>query len=388
MTILSMKDLDLNNQRVLIRADLNVPINHGKILNDARLQAFLPTLKQALAQNARIIVLSHLGRPKEGEISAEFSLKPVAERLEQLLDHPVRFETNWLKGLKVEPKEIVLCENVRFNLGEEANDPKLAQQMAALCDVFIMDAFGSAHRAQASTVGIADYAKIAAAGPLLLAELEALNKALKNPKRPLVAIVAGSKVSSKLLVLESLLNIVDILILGGGIANTFIAAQNCSVGSSLYEPNLIPKAKELMAIAEKKGVVLRIPQDVVVATEISEAAETRITSIHEIKAQEKILDVGPESLTIYNSDIQQAGTILWNGPIGVFEVSPFSKGTETLAKSIGRSSAFSIAGGGETLAAIDKYNVKDQISYISTGGGAFLEMIEGKTLPAVAVLDR
>ncbi len=386
--MLLMESLKLDNKTVVIRVDLNVPIQDGLVQDDSRIRAILPTLKMALEKNARIILLSHLGQPTPGQYSEKFSLKPVADHLQRLLRHPIRFEKNWLDGLTLSPKEIVLCENVRFNIGELENDPSLAKKMAALGDVFIMDAFATAHRAQASTVGIAEYAPIAAAGLLLSKELIALNQALKNPKRPLVAIVAGAKVSSKLPILKSLIQLVDVLVLGGGIANTFIAAEGYSIGESLYEPNLISEAKKLMEDATKHNVTLLIPIDVVLAKEFSEAASIRIAKIDNIQSGEKIADVGPASLQIYEQYLKKAGTILWNGPIGIFEFSPFSKGTEKLANIIANASAFSIAGGGETLSAIAKYQVADKISYISTGGGAFLEYLEGKTLPAVAILEK
>jgi phosphoglycerate kinase len=382
LSYLCMDDVDLHNKRVLIREDFNVPIENGVVKSDARLRAALPTLQKAIAQKAGVIIISHLGRPKEGEFSSAFSLKPVADYLSKLLNHPVHFAQNWLNGVKVEPGGIVLCENVRFNVGEEVNDQRLAQKMAALCDVFIMDAFGTAHRAQASTVGVARFAPVAVAGPLLLAELQ--------PKRPLVAIVGGSKVSTKLEILKFLLNKVDILIVGGGIANTFIAGLGHSIGSTLLEPDLISVAKELMALAEEKGVNLVIPVDVIVAKEINEKADTRVIdfSTDTLFMDEKILDIGPKTIKQYQNLLSEAATILWNGPVGVFEYSPFEQGTRSLAESIAVSSAFSVAGGGETLAAIDKYKVKNNISYVSTGGGAFLECLEGKTLPALKALDQ
>lgn len=383
----SIEDLSLDNKRVIIRVDLNVPIENGKVQNDSRILAILPTLKMALEKNARIILLSHLGQPTVGQYSEKFSLKPVATRLQELLQYPVRFEKNWLEGIHLSPKEIVLCENVRFNPGEMENDKTLAKKMAELCDVFIMDAFATAHRAQASTVGIAKYSPITAAGLLLTKELRALEQALKNPKRPLVAIVAGAKVSSKLPILKSLIRLVDVLIVGGGIANTFIAAEGYAIGESLYEPDLIPTAKQLMKEAVENKVTLLIPSDVVLATELSESASTRIASIQDTHRDEIIADAGPASLQQYEHVLKNAGTILWNGPLGIFELSPFSKGTETLANIIAQSKAFSIAGGGETLAAIDKYKVAEKLSYISTGGGAFLEYLEGKTLPGVAALE-
>lgn len=396
MPILKMEDLDLTNKRLVIRVDLNVPIKDGEIQEDSRIRAILPTLNMALKNHASIILLSHLGQPKTPQYTESLSLKPVAKYLEKLLDYPIRFENNYLNGIQIEHKkenheknpEIVLCENVRFNVGEMENDPVLAKKMAALGDIFIMDAFATAHRAQASTVGIAQYAPVASAGLLLTKELTALQKALEHPKRPLVAIVAGAKVSTKLPILKWLIHLVDVLILGGGIANTFIAAKGHTIGQSLYEPNLIPEAFELITIARKNNVTLLIPTDVVLAKELSENAKTRIANIDDIKSDEKIGDVGPNTLQEYEPYLKNAGTILWNGPPGIFELTPFSKGSETLAQAIANSKAFSIAGGGETLAVIDKYHVADQISYISTGGGAFLEYIEGKTLPAVAILEK
>jgi phosphoglycerate kinase len=388
MTFLKMEQVDLHDKRVIIRVDLNVPIKNGEIIDDTRIHAIVPTLKWVLAKNARILLLSHLGRPKEGVEEAAFSLKPVALRLEQLLNYPIRFEKEWLGGVDIGPQEIVLGENVRFNKGEEKNDPVLARQMAKLCDVFIMDAFGTAHRAQASTVGIAQFAPIAAAGLLLTSELDTLAKLLHSPKRPLVAIVSGAKISGKLELLKSLLNRVDVLIVGGGIANTFLAAQGLSVGDSLVEPNLITVAKSFIEYAEQQKVTLMIPSDGVLATEISDHATVDIRTLEAVSASEKILDIGPDSLHRYQEVIKKAGTILWNGPLGVFEHKPFEHGTKMMAKAIAASSAFSIVGGGETLAAIKKYNVAEQISYISTGGGAFLEYIEGKKLPGVDILKQ
>jgi phosphoglycerate kinase len=385
--MLTMNDLDLNNKRVIIRMDLNVPIEQGRILNDARLKAVLPTLQLGIKKNARMILLSHLGRPKEGESSKEYSLKPVAERLSQLLNYPVRFEDQWLEGINIDSGEIVLCENVRFNVGEEKNDPALAEKLAALGDIFIMDAFGTAHRAQASTVGIIKFIPIAAAGPLLTAELNALKQALQSPKRPLVAIVGGAKVSDKLKVLESLLNKVNVLIVGGGIANTFIAALGKNVGASLFEPNLIDEAKKIMDQCKKQNIQLIIPQDVWVDKMLSAESKAILRNINEIQPNEKIGDVGPKTMQSIQQTIETAGTVLWNGPLGIFEYESFAQGTQALAKALAQSQAFSIAGGGETLAAIDKFGITSQISYISTGGGAFLEYIEGKALPAVVALE-
>lgn len=393
--ITRMEDLDLNNKRVLIRADLNVPLQQDQITSDARLRATLPTLKLALEKNARIVLISHLGRPAEGQYEQTLSLKPVAVQLAHLLNYPVRFESNWLQGLQVNPKEIVLCENVRFNMGEQANDEALAKQMAALCDVFIMDAFATAHRAQASTVGVAQFAPCVAAGLLLEAEMHSLSKVLESPTRPLVAIVGGAKVSTKLVLLESLLKKIDTLIVGGGIANTFLAAKGITIGGSLYEDSFIPIVKKwlyLIKTMEKPANIL-IPRDAVVAKEISDKTEARIVDFlgnnlaNNIQITEKILDVGPRTIKHYNEILKNAGTILWNGPIGVFEYDLFEQGTKALAEAIAASKAFSIAGGGETLAAIEKYHVTEKISYISTGGAAFLEYLEGKHLPAIAILE-
>ncbi|HEV2523675.1 MAG TPA: phosphoglycerate kinase [Gammaproteobacteria bacterium] len=385
--MISLTQLDLNQKRVLIRVDLNVPLQNGKITNDARLKAIIPTLEFALHANARIILLSHLGRPEEGVYTETLSLKPIAEKLSTLMNQPVRFVKDWLQGVAIAPGEIVLCENVRFNVGEKANDLTLAKKMAALCDIFVMDAFATAHRAEASTVGIAQYAPIAAAGPLLIAELTALQKALRDPKHPLVAVVGGAKVSDKCVLLGSLLDKVDTLIVGGGLANTFIAAQGYSIGGSLLEPTFIAEAIALLARAKNKGVQLIVPIDAIVAKTISETAKTRISNLTDIATDEKILDVGPKTSQLIEAVIQQAETIVWNGPLGVFELPPFENGTKWLANAIASASAFSLAGGGETLAAIEKYGVSEKISYISTGGGAFLEYLEGKRLPAVAMLE-
>lgn len=386
-----MTALDLTGKRVLIREDLNVPVKNGVITSDARLRASLPTIKQALAQGAGVIVCSHLGRPVEGEPKEEQSLAPVAQYLSDALGQPVRLVKDYLDGVDVAVGEVVLLENVRFNHGEKKNNPELAQKYANLCDVFVMDAFGTAHRAEASTEGVARFAPIACAGPLLSAELDALGRAMQTPEKPMVAIVAGSKVSTKLDVLNSLSGICDQLIVGGGIANTFLAAAGFNVGKSLYEADLLDTAK---AIAEKVHVPL--PTDVVVAdaTEINfddflgslANATATIKNVADVTENDMILDVGPETAKAFAELLTQAKTILWNGPVGVFEVDAFGTGTQTLAQAIANSQAFSIAGGGDTLSAIDKYNVADKIGYISTGGGAFLEFVEGKTLPAVAVL--
>ena len=382
-----MTDLDLRGKRVMIREDLNVPLHDGAVASDARIRAALPTLQAALAQGAAVIVLSHLGRPKEGVFSDADSLAPVARRLSELLGRPVPLRRDWLQGVECAPGEIVLCENVRFNVGEKKDDESLAKRMAALCDVFVMDAFGTAHRAEASTHGVARFAKVACAGPLLTAELEALERALATPARPMVAIVAGSKVSTKLTVLEALLGKVDQLIVGGGIANTFLAATGKPVGKSLHEPDMLDMARELLARAAARGAEIPLPTDVVVAKEFAATAVPRTCSVDEVAADDLILDIGPRSAQALAAKLGAAGTILWNGPVGVFEFDAFGGGTRTLAEAIAASRAFSLAGGGDTLAAIDKYGVSAGISYISTGGGAFLEFVEGRTLPAVAVLE-
>jgi phosphoglycerate kinase len=388
MTIRHLTDIALENKRILIREDLNVPMEDGKIASDARIRAALPTIQHCLRQNGRVMIMSHLGRPTEGQYEAQYSLQPIAEHLGRLLACSVRLVENWQEGIEVAVGEVVLLENVRFNVGEKNNDPSLAKKLAALCDIFVMDAFATAHRAEASTCGVAEFAPIACAGPLLIAELDALGKALKNPQQPLIAIVGGSKVSSKLQVLESLLNKVDQLIVGGGIANTFIAASGFDIGKSLYEPDLVPEAERLMQIAQQRRAAIPIPTDVVVADHFSKEATPRLRKISEIQPNEMILDIGPETAQLLASTLKAAGTILWNGPVGVFEWDAFAKGTQTLATAIAESQAFSIAGGGDTLAAIDKYAMADRISYISTGGGAFLEFIEGKTLPAIAALAK
>ena len=386
MSIQNMIDLDLSGKRVLIRQDLNVPVKNGQVTSDIRIQASIPTIQKALAAGAAVMVLSHLGRPVEGEYDNASSLKPVADRLSTLLGKPVRLEKDWLNGIDIKPGEVVLCENVRFNIGEEKNSDELGKKMAALCDIFVMDAFGTAHRAQASTHSVAKYAPVACAGPLLASELDALGKALKTPVKPLVAIVGGSKVSTKLTVLKSLSEKVDQLIVGGGIANTFIAAAGFPVGKSLYEADLIEEAQRLIAAAKKAGSDIPIPVDVVCAKEFSDTAIATIKKVQDVDADDLILDIGPITAKQYAEIIKSAGTIVWNGPVGVFEIEQFSHGTQSMAKAIAESSAFSIAGGGDTLAAIDKYGINDQVSYTSTGGGAFLEFLEGKELPAVAIL--
>ena len=383
-----MTDLELAGKRVLIREDLNVPIKNGKISSEQRLQASLPTIRAALAAGARVLVMSHLGRPKEGVFDAAASLAPVADWLSAHLGQPVPLIRDWLDGVEVAPGALALCENVRFNVGEESDDESLAQRMAALCDVFVMDAFGTAHRAQASTHGVARFAPVACAGPLLAAELDALAKALLQPKRPLLAIVAGSKVSTKLELLGSLVDKVDQLIVGGGIANTFIAAAGYGVGKSLHEADLLDAARAIVAKASARGASIPLPLDVVTALAMSADAKATVEGIDGVSADEMILDIGPQTAAHYAELIANAGTVVWNGPVGVFEMDQFAAGTRAIAQAIAQSAAFSIAGGGDTLAAIEKYGVQDQIGYISTGGGAFLEFLEGKTLPAVAMLQR
>lgn len=386
--LLEMTKLDLANKRVLIREDFNVPIEQGIITNDRRIEAALPTINFALKKSAKVILISHLDRPTEGKYDPTLSLAPVAEKLSQLLQQPVPLVKDWLNGVEVKSGQVVLCENVRFNVGEKNNDEKLARKLAALCDIFVMDAFGTAHRAEASTAGVAEFAPIACAGPLLMAELNALEKALRNPQRPLLAIVGGSKVSSKLIVLKSLLEKVDQLIVGGGIANTFIAANGYNVGKSLYEPDLIPVAKELMMAAKQKNAVIPIPIDVVCAKALDANANAEVKLISQVESDDMILDIGPKTIKEFTTIIKNAHTIVWNGPVGVFELKPFAQGTKDIAEAIAASSAFTLAGGGDTLAAIDKYHIADKLSYISTGGGAFLEFIEGKQLPAVTVLEQ
>ena len=382
-----MTDLDLAGRRVLIREDLNVPVKDGTVTSDARLRAALPTLRQAARAGARVMVMSHLGRPKEGSPDPRQSLAPVARRLADLLDRELRFAEDWLDGLNVEPGEIVLCENVRFLEGEKADNEALARRMAALCDVYVMDAFGTAHRAQASTHGVARFAPTACAGPLLCAELDALGKALAHPARPLVAIVGGAKVSTKLGVLESLAERVDRLIVGGGIANTFIAAAGHEVGASLYEPDLVEQASRIRDAMRRRGGDVPIPSDAVVADAPADSAVATVKTVDRVGAGEMILDIGPATARAYRDVIDSAGTVVWNGPVGVFEHEPFAAGTRELARAIARSPAFSIAGGGDTLAAIDQFGVAGQVSYVSTGGGAFLEFLEGRTLPAISALE-
>ncbi len=388
MKILKMKDQDLKGKRVLIRQDLNVPIKNGEVTSAKRITASLPTIKLALQQGAAVLVMSHLGRPTEGQPENRFSLQPVANYLTQALGQKVKLVKNWLNGVEVKPGQLVLLENVRFNVGEKANDESLAKQMASLCDIFVMDAFGTAHRKQASTYGVAQFAPIATAGPLLSGELQALAKSLDKPARPMLAIVGGSKVSTKLTVLESLSKKVDQLIVGGGIANTFIAAAGHNVGKSLYEPGLIKQAQFLMQQAKDQGREIPIPTDVVTAKEFSDTAIATVKTVDAVEDDDMILDIGPETAAKFAEMSKAAGTVVWNGPVGVFEIDQFANGTKVLAQGIADGKGFSIAGGGDTLAAIDKYGIENQISYISTGGGAFLEFLEGNVLPAVEILEK
>lgn len=387
MTINKMTDIDLSGKRVLIREDLNVPVSDGVVTSDARIRAALPTIQAALDANAAVMVMSHLGRPTEGQPEAQFSLQPVADHLGALLGREVPLIEDWIDGVTVAPGNLVLCENVRFLEGEKNCDADLAKKMAALCDIYVMDAFGTAHRAQASTYGVAEHAPVACAGPLLAAELDALARAMDNPARPFVAIVGGSKVSTKLTVLDALADKVDTLIVGGGIANTFIAAEGHSVGKSLYESDMLDTARQLAANAQDRAAI-PVPDDVVVADNFSAEASATTKSVEAVLADEMILDIGPDTAARFAQILAGAGTIIWNGPVGVFEFDQFGAGTRALSEAIAASAAFSVAGGGDTLAAIDKYGVADQISYISTGGGAFLEFVEGKKLPAVEVLER
>jgi phosphoglycerate kinase len=381
MNIKQMTELDLNQKRVLIREDLNVPIKEGVVTSDARIRAALPTIKMAIDQGAEVILMSHLGRPTEGQFETQYSLQPVAKDLSSKLGVEVQLITDWSNGFDVPKGQVALLENVRFNKGEKANDDALSQAYAKLCDIYVMDAFGTAHRAQASTHGVAKFAPVACAGPLLANELNALETALATPAEPVGAIVGGSKVSTKLMVLETLADKVDQLIVGGGIANTFLAAAGYPVGKSLYEPDLIPAAKALMS-----KVNIPLPTDVVVGKEFSETAEARVIAVEDVESDDMIFDIGPKSSGQLAEIIKTLGTIIWNGPVGVFEFDQFAEGTKTLSLAIAESAGFSIAGGGDTLAAVDKYEIADQVSYISTGGGAFLEYVEGKELPAVALL--
>ena len=387
MSIVRMTDLDLSGKRVLIRQDLNVPIENGRITSEQRITASLPTLKRALEQGAAVMVTSHLGRPKEGVWSEADSLAPVAQRLSELLGREVPLVRDWVDGVDVQPGQLVLLENCRMNVGEGKDDEALSKKYAALCDVFVMDAFGTAHRAQASTHGVIRFAPVAAGGPLLMAELDALAQALDAPAKPLLAIVAGSKVSTKLELLANLVGKVDQLIVGGGIANTFIAAAGYKVGKSLYEPDLLDTAKKIVADAKARGADIPLPVDVVTAKQFMPDAVAEVKAVDAVAGDDLILDIGPQTAAQYAQLIGKAGTVVWNGPVGVFEFEAFSKGTEALARAIASSPAFSIAGGGDTLAAVDKFDIAGQVSYISTGGGAFLEFLEGKTLPAVAALD-
>lgn len=381
-----MQDQELGGKRVLIREDLNVPLKDGQVTSDTRIRAALPTIRAARDAGAAVIVMSHLGRPKEGQYDPAFSLAPVADYISELLGSPVALAKDWLDGVNVAAGDVVLCENVRFNVGEKANDDALARRMAALCDIYVMDAFGTAHRAQASTHGVGMHAPVACAGPLLVAELEALGRALQDPARPVVAIVGGSKVSTKLTVLKTLAERVDQLIVGGGIANTFIAAAGHNVGQSLCEPDLVPDAQALMREVPGRAQI-PVPADVVVALEVSPSAPASQRGIAEVNDDELILDIGPRTAEQYAAILAQAGTIVWNGPVGVFEIDQFGAGTRRVAEAVADSEAFSIAGGGDTLAALEKYGLTERVSYISTGGGAFLEFLEGKTLPAVAMLE-
>ena len=388
MYCLHMTDLDLTGKRVLMRQDLNVPLDDGRITSDARIRAAVPSIEQILdIEGTSVLLMSHLGRPTEGEFEERFSMAPVAERLSELLDRPVRLERDWLDGVNIAPGEVVLCENVRFNQGEKANDEALARRMAALCDVFVMDAFGTAHRAQASTEGVARYAPQACAGPLLVREVMTLRDALEDPDKPVLAIVGGAKVSSKLTIIEVLLERCDQLIVGGGIANTFIAATGHEVGQSLHEPDLILEAQRLIRLAHEHGGNIPIPKDLKVAKRFDAEAEAVVRHLDEVEDDEMILDIGPLTAADYSEIIWSAGTVIWNGPVGVFEFENFRHGTQAVAEAIADSNCYSIAGGGDTLAAIGLFDIAEKISYISTGGGAFLEYVEGKKLPAIAVLE-
>jgi len=389
MFVLKMTDLDLHGKRVLIRQDLNVPVKDGKVTSDKRIVASLPTIEYAMNAGAKVMVMSHLGRPVEGEYNERFSMIPVGEHMAALLGHNVEMVKDWVNGVgEMHNGEVVLCENVRFNVGEKQDDDELSRKMAALCDIYVMDAFGTAHRAQASTHGVAKYAPVACAGPLLAGELEALGKALDNPARPMAAIVGGSKVSTKLTVLDSLSGVVDELIPGGGIANTFIAACGHNIGKSLYEADLVPEARRLMEVATARGGEIPVPTDVVVGKEFSESTGAVVKKVEDVADDDMIFDIGPETAARFAEMMKSAGTIVWNGPVGVFEFDQFGEGTRILGQAIAASAAFSIAGGGDTLAAVDKYGIADKVSYISTGGGAFLEFLEGKKLPAVAMLEQ
>lgn len=387
MNVLTMNELDLSHKRLLIREDLNVPIFDGMITSDQRLQAAIPTLKMALDKGAAVMVLSHLGRPEAGQFDKRYSLKPVADYLAKHLKYPVRFVSDYLDGIEINPFELVVCENVRFNVGEQSNDDLLAKKLAALCDIFVMDAFGTAHRQQASTVGVAAYAPIAVAGPLLVKELDALSHVFQNPKKPIAMVVGGSKISTKLSLLKHMVTQVDYLIPGGGIANTFLKAQGHGIGCSMYEAGLLDEARQILDAAKTSGCQILLPFDVVVGKQLSESCPAFNKPLAHIAEDDMIMDIGPETVNRYVHMLEKAKTIIWNGPVGVFEFPQFAYGTRAIALAIANSDAFSIAGGGDTLAAIDQYNLTDEISYISTGGGAFLTCLEGKTLPAVAVLE-
>lgn len=388
MNVLSMCDVDLRGKKVLIREDLNVPIKNGIITSDQRIQAAIPTIRMAHEAGAAVIIMSHLGRPEEGKPDKKFSLEPIANYLAQQLDYPVKFTNNYLNGVDIAPGDIVMCENVRFNVGEKANDPALSKQLASLCDVFIMDAFGTAHRAQASTCGVAQFAASAVAGPILIRELKALERVLKSPEKPIIGIIGGAKVSTKLTLLKQIVKKVDVLIPGGGIANTFLKAQGSEIGVSLCENDLIEDARSILELAKQEGCEVLLPSDVVVGKAYLETCPAYNKTLAKVAIDDMIMDVGPETVARYVEILATAKTIIWNGPVGVFEFPQFNYGTRSLAIAIANSEAFSIAGGGDTLAAIDKYNLTEQISYISTGGGAFLEYLEGKKLPAVAALEQ
>ncbi len=388
MSIIKMSDLNLKNKRVLLREDLNVPLKNGGIVSDLRIRAAIPTIKQALQAGAKVMILSHLGRPDEGVMDEHFSLAPIAACLSALLKQEVPLIKNWLNGFNMGKHNLVLLENVRFNIGEKENKSELSKKMAELCDVFVMDAFATAHRSEASTCGIIDYVPVACAGPLLLQELEALHAIMSKPKQPVVAIVGGSKVSTKLSLLDSLSQKVDALLVGGGIANTFIAAEGYTVGRSLHEPDLIDEAERLTLNAKQRGAEIPIPTDVVVADKLSEEAESSVRLVSQVDDNEKIYDLGPDTIKQFVGLIKKAKTILWNGPVGAFEIEQFSEGTEAIAHAIAESKGFSVAGGGDTLAAIEKYHIADKIDYISTGGGAFLSYLEGKPLPAIQALEK
>lgn len=388
MNVLSMCDVDLRGKKVLIREDLNVPIKDNIITSDQRIQAALPTIRMAHEAGAAVIIISHLGRPQEGQFDKKFSLEPIANYLEKQLDYPIKFTNNYLNGIDAKPGDIIMCENVRFNIGEKENDAVLSQKLANLCDIFVMDAFGTAHRAQASTCGVAKFAPSAVAGPLLMRELKALEKVLKNPKKPIIGIIGGAKVSSKLTLLKQIVKKVDVLIPGGGIANTFLKASGKEIGVSLCENDLLDEANAILELAKTSGCEVILPVDVVVGKAMIENCPAYNKSLANVAIDDMIMDVGPETVAKYVDILSKAQTIIWNGPLGVFEYPQFSYGTRSLAIAVANSEAFSIAGGGDTLAAIDKYNLTDQISYISTGGGAFLEYLEGKKLPSVAILEQ